>query len=49
VRSMNTKPAKASTHSKTYERAPLVAYFKDDVRALSLRLERDMNTEWNIV
>lgn len=49
VRSFNTKPKEKSAHTKSFDRTPLVAYFKDDVRALSERIGRDMNTEWNIV
>jgi Sulfotransferase domain len=48
VRNLNTKPKEKSAHTKTFEREPLVEYFRNDVRALTLRLGRDMHTEWNI-
>jgi Sulfotransferase domain len=48
-RSLNTKPKEKSSHTKSFNRAPLVTYFRDDVQRLSECIGRDMNAEWNIV
>lgn len=49
IRSFNTKQSGASRHTKVFDRAPLVSYFKADVEDLGKRIGRDMATEWNIV
>lgn len=46
VRSLNTKPKKEE--KPQYDKAEMVAYFKDDVAKLSSMLGRDMATEWDI-
>lgn len=46
IRKFNTKPKKKEKLS--FDRAPLVAYFKDDVTELSKMLGRDLNLEWDI-
>ena len=46
VRSMNTKSRERGLHTKTYDQAKLATYFKDDVEKLSVRIGRDMSTEW---
>jgi hypothetical protein len=49
IRSFNTKPKEKTSHTKTFDRGPLISYFKDDVEVLSSRIHRDMNAEWNIL
>ncbi len=46
VRSLNTK--KKHEKTATFDRAPLVAHFKNDVAALGQVVGRDMCREWNI-
>jgi hypothetical protein len=46
VRSFNTKPKKEE--KPTFNRAALVAYFKDDVATLSTMLGRNLVTEWGM-
>jgi hypothetical protein len=49
IRELNTKPKEQSSHTKTFDRTPLVAFFKHDVTMLSARIGRDMNREWDII
>jgi Sulfotransferase domain len=49
VRGWNTKPPSTTRHTTTYDRSPLVEYFKTDVEALSKRLGRNVLEEWNIL
>ncbi len=49
VRSFNTKPKEKSAHTKSFDRVPLVSYYKDDIGVLSKRIGRDMHAEWNII
>lgn len=46
VRSINTKPKKKEV--PTYDRAPLIQYFKEDVTKLSTFLGRDLVTLWKM-
>ncbi|HEX4799413.1 MAG TPA: sulfotransferase domain-containing protein [Candidatus Paceibacterota bacterium] len=47
VRAINTKKEKKDAHP--YDRAPLIAYFKDDVAELSRMLKRDLTREWGMM
>lgn len=48
IRARNTKPQKASSHTKTFDREAFARYFKNDVAKLSGLLGRDMEKEWSI-
>lgn len=48
VRRLNTKEEQYTAHTSIYDRAQLAAFFHDDVQRLSMRLGRDLNTEWDI-